>query len=40
LMPPLMAPHPTWKQEARTETPPAETAPEPASEAKPEEEKS
>src|SRR6266851_1811278 len=40
LMPPLMAPHPTWKQEARTETPPAETAPEPAPEAKPEEEKS
>jgi len=40
LMPPLMAPHPTWKQEARTETPPAETAPEPTPEAKPEEEKS
>jgi small subunit ribosomal protein S3 len=40
LMPPLMAPHPTWKQEARTETPPVETAPEPAPETKPEEEKS
>jgi small subunit ribosomal protein S3 len=39
LMPPLMAPHPAWKQEARTETP-AETAPEPAPETKPEEEKS
>jgi len=40
LMPPLMAPHPSWKQEAHTETPPAETTPEPAPEAKPEEEKS
>jgi small subunit ribosomal protein S3 len=40
LMPPLMAPHPSWKQEARAETPPAETAPEPAPETKPEEEKS
>jgi small subunit ribosomal protein S3 len=40
LMPPLMAPHPTWKQEARTETPPVEAAPEPAPETKPEEEKS
>jgi len=36
LMPPLMAPHPAWKQEARTEAPAAETAPE----TKPEEEKS
>jgi small subunit ribosomal protein S3 len=40
LMPPLMAPHPSWKQEARAEAPPAETAPEPAPETKPEEEKS
>jgi len=40
LMPPLMAPHPAWKQEARTEAPAAETAPEPAPETKPEEEKS
>jgi small subunit ribosomal protein S3 len=40
LMPPLMAPHPAWKQEARTETPPAETVSEPAPETKPEEEKS
>jgi small subunit ribosomal protein S3 len=34
LMPPLMAPQPAWKQEARAETP------EPATETKPEEEKS
>jgi len=40
LMPPLMAPHPSWKQEARAETPTAETVPEPAPETKPEEEKS
>jgi small subunit ribosomal protein S3 len=40
LMPPLMAPHPAWKQDARTETTPAETAPEQAPETKPEEEKS
>ena len=40
LMPPLMAPHPSWKQEARVEMPAAETTPEPAPEAKPEEEKS
>src|ERR1700688_447631 len=40
LMPPLMAPHPSWEQEARTDTPPAETAPEQAPETKPEEEKS
>ena len=39
-MPPLMAPHPAWKQDARTETTPAETAPEQAPETKPEEEKS
>ena len=39
-MPPLMPPHPAWKQEARAEAPPAETAPEPAPETKPEEEKS
>jgi len=38
LMPPLMAPHPAWKQEAPTETPAAETAAPP--ETKPEEEKS
>src|SRR5713226_4292547 len=29
LMPPLMPPQPTWKQEARTEAPPVEAAPEP-----------
>jgi len=42
LMPPLMAPQPSWKQEARTETPAAEpTASEPApSDTKPEQEKS
>jgi small subunit ribosomal protein S3 len=40
LMPPLMAPHPSWKQDARAETPAAEATPEPAPEAKPEEEKS
>jgi small subunit ribosomal protein S3 len=42
LMPPLMAPQPSWKQEARTETPAVERASsEPAApEAKPEEEKS
>jgi small subunit ribosomal protein S3 len=40
LMPPLMAPHPAWKQDARTETTPPETAPEQAPETKPEEEKS
>jgi small subunit ribosomal protein S3 len=42
LMPPLMAPQPSWKQEARTETPAAEpAASEPASsETKPEQEKS
>ena len=41
LMPPLMAPQPSWKQEARTETPAAEpAASEPApSETKPEQEK-
>jgi small subunit ribosomal protein S3 len=39
LMPPLMAPHPTWKQEAHAETP-AETPPAPAPENKPEGEKS
>ncbi len=32
LMPPLMAPQPSWKQEARTETPAAQPAPEPAAE--------
>jgi small subunit ribosomal protein S3 len=36
LMPPLMAPQPAWKQEARAETP----EPAPATETKPEEEKS
>ncbi|MBZ5593032.1 MAG: 30S ribosomal protein S3 [Acidobacteriia bacterium] len=40
LMPPLMAPHPSWKQESQTETPPAETGPQSAPETKPEEEKS
>ena len=42
LMPPLMAPQPSWKQEAHTEAPAAEpTASEPApSETKPEQEKS
>jgi len=42
LMPPLMAPQPSWKQEARTETPAAEpAASEPApTETKPEQEKS
>ena len=42
LMPPLMAPQPSWKQEVRTEAPTAEPAPsEPASpETKPEQEKS
>jgi small subunit ribosomal protein S3 len=42
LMPPLMAPQPSWKQEARPETPAAEpAASEPApSETKPEQEKS
>jgi small subunit ribosomal protein S3 len=42
LMPPLMAPQPSWKQEARTETPAAEpAASQPATpEVKPEEEKS
>jgi small subunit ribosomal protein S3 len=38
LMPPLMPPQPAWKQEARTEPQPAETAP--PAETKPEEEKS
>src|SRR5437667_8066684 len=32
LMPPLMAPQPSWKQEARTETPAAHQAAEPAAE--------
>jgi len=46
LMPPLMAPQPSWKQEARTETPAAQPATEPAAgeqappETKPEQEKS
>jgi small subunit ribosomal protein S3 len=46
LMPPLMAPQPSWKQEARTETPAAQPAAEPAAgepaspEIKPEQEKS
>jgi small subunit ribosomal protein S3 len=36
LMPPLMPPQPAWKQEVRSEAPPADTAPE----SKPDEEKS